>query len=84
MRKRELLALAGRRVAGIDLPRARDLGPILVAWGLSLLILVRESDLGSSLLFFGIFLVVLYVATQRASWLLVGLALFVAGAVIAN
>jgi cell division protein FtsW (lipid II flippase) len=84
VRKRELLALAGRRVLGLDLPRARDLGPIIVAWGLSLLILVRESDLGSSLLFFGIFLVVLYVATQRWSWLVVGLVLFVVGAFIAS
>ena len=84
VRKRELLALAGRRVLGVDLPRARDLGPLLVAWGVSVLILVRESDLGSSLLYFGIFLVVLYVATQRWSWLLLGLALFVIGAVAAN
>jgi cell division protein FtsW (lipid II flippase) len=84
VRKRELLALAGRRVLGLDLPRARDFGPILVVWGLSLLILVRESDLGSSLLFFGIFLVVLYVATERWSWLVVGLVLFVVGAFIAS
>lgn len=84
VRKRELLALAGRRVLRIDLPRARDLGPLLVAWGVSLLILVRESDLGSSLLFFGIFLVILYVATQRASWLLLGLALFLIGAGFAD
>src|SRR5436305_1577141 len=84
VRKRELLALAGRRVLGLDLPRARDLGPILVAWGLSLLILVRESDLGSSLLFFGIFLVVLYVATQRGSWLVVGVVLFLVGAFVAS
>jgi cell division protein FtsW (lipid II flippase) len=84
VRKRELLALAGRRVMRIDLPRARDLGPLLIAWGVSLLILVRESDLGSSLLYFGIFLVVVYVATQRASWLLLGLALFLIGAGIAD
>jgi cell division protein FtsW (lipid II flippase) len=84
VRKRELLALAGRRVLGVDLPRARDLGPLLVAWGISVLILVRESDLGSSLLFFGIFLVVLYVATQRGSWLLLGLGLFVIGALLAG
>ena len=84
VRKRELLALAGRRVLGIDLPRARDFGPILVAWGVSLVILFREHDLGSSLLFFGIFLVVLYVATQRASWLIIGLAMFMGGAAIAG
>ena len=84
VRHRDLLRLAGRRVAGLDLPRARDLGPVLLAWGASLLILVRESDLGSSLLFFGIFIVVLYVATERGSWLIIGLALFVVGAVIAG
>jgi cell division protein FtsW (lipid II flippase) len=84
VRKRELLALAGRRVAGVDLPRARDMGPLLVAWAVSLLILVRESDLGSSLLFFGVFLVILYVATQRASWLILGVVLFVVGAVFAG
>lgn len=82
--KREVLALAGRRVAGIDLPRGRDLGPVLVAWAASLLILVRESDLGTSLLFFGIFIVLLYIATERISWLIVGLLLFVGGAVIAD
>ncbi len=77
--KRDVLALAGRRMLGVTLPRARDLGPVLVAWGASLLILTRESDLGSSLLFFGIFIVMLYVATQRRSWLLIGLVLFVLG-----
>ncbi len=84
VRKRELLGLAGRRIVGIDLPRGRDLGPVLVAWAASLLILVREGDLGTSLLFFGIFVVLLYVATERTSWLLLGLLLFVAGAVIAD
>src|SRR5690625_1295422 len=29
---RDALALAGRRFLGIDLPRARDLGPILIVW----------------------------------------------------
>jgi cell division protein FtsW (lipid II flippase) len=79
VRKRDVLALAGRRVLGVTLPRARDLGPVLVGWGASLLILTRESDLGSSLLFFGIFVVMLYVATGRRSWLLIGVVLFVFG-----
>src|SRR5690349_15485012 len=77
---RDALALAGRRVAGIDLPRGRDLGPILVMWLISLGILVFQRDLGSSLLFFGLFLVMLYVATERAGWLVVGGVLFVGGA----
>ena len=77
--KREVLTLASRRVLGVDLPRARDLGPILVAWAASVLILVGQSDLGTSLLFFGGFVAVLYVATERLSWILIGMVLFVAG-----
>ncbi|UPK75100.1 FtsW/RodA/SpoVE family cell cycle protein [Nocardioidaceae bacterium SCSIO 66511] len=80
---RDALALAGKRFAGIDFPRGRDLGPILVAWVLSLGVLVFQRDLGSSLLFFGLFLVMLYVATQRPGWLVVGGSIFVAGAYFA-
>ena len=81
--KRDVLSLAGKRLLFIDLPRARDLGPILIAWGASLVIMVAESDLGTSLLFFGMFLVVLYVATQRISWVIIGLFMFCGGAVAA-
>ncbi len=77
--KRDVLALAGRRVLGIDLPRARDLGPVLIAWAASLLILVFETDIGMSALFFGLFVAMLYIATQRTSWLLIGVSLFLAG-----
>jgi cell division protein FtsW (lipid II flippase) len=76
---RDALALAGRRVAMIDLPRGRDLGPILAMWVVSLAILVFQHDLGSSVLFFGLFLIMLYVATERAGWLVVGAGLFVVG-----
>jgi cell division protein FtsW (lipid II flippase) len=78
--KRDALALAGRRFLGIDLPRGRDLGPIVLMWVISLGILVFEDDLGSSLLFFGLFVMLLYVATERPSWLFVGAGLFAAGA----
>jgi cell division protein FtsW (lipid II flippase) len=78
--KRDALALAGRRFLGVDLPRGRDLGPILLMWLISLGVLVFQRDLGSSLLFFGLFVVLLYVATERPSWLAVGALLFVAGA----
>ena len=80
---RDALALAGRRVLGLDLPRARDLGPILIAWAASLGVLIFERDLGTSLLFFGIFVVLLYVATERVSWLFVGAGLFLSGALVA-
>jgi cell division protein FtsW (lipid II flippase) len=77
--KRDVLALAGRRVAGVDLPRARDLGPVLIAWAASLLILVFETDIGTSALFFGMFVAMIFIATQRTSWLLIGVALFLSG-----
>ncbi len=80
---RDALALAGRRIAGIDFPRGRDLGPILAMWLISLGVLVFQKDLGSSLLFFGLFLVMLYVATERPGWLVVGSALFAAGSLVA-
>ncbi|GAA3078865.1 cell division protein FtsW (lipid II flippase) [Kribbella aluminosa] len=77
--KRDVLTLAGRRFLGLDLPRARDLGPVLIAWLASLLVLVFESDLGMSFLFFGLFLFLLYVSTERAGWLLIGGVLFAGG-----
>ena len=80
--KRDVLALAGRRILGIDLPRARDLGPVLIAWGASLVVLIFESDIGTSALFFGLFVVMMYVATQRSSWLIIGFLLFVFGSVV--
>ncbi len=80
---RDALALAGRRVLFVDLPRGRDLGPVLAMWLISLGILVFQHDLGSSLLFFGLFLIMLYVATERPGWLVVGGGLFLAGAFLA-
>jgi cell division protein FtsW (lipid II flippase) len=81
--KRDALTLASRRVLGVDLPRGRDLGPVILAWLISVGLLVRGSDLGMSLLFFGFFIVMLYIATERLSWLLIGLLLFVGGAFVA-
>ncbi|WP_330331460.1 FtsW/RodA/SpoVE family cell cycle protein [Streptomyces sp. NBC_00536] len=82
MVKRDALALASRRFMGLYLPRGRDLGPILMIWGVSLLVLVFENDLGTSLLFFGMFVIMLYVATERTSWIVIGLLMSAAGAVV--
>jgi cell division protein FtsW (lipid II flippase) len=84
VRKREVLSLASRRFLGIDFPRGRDLGPVVVVWVLSLLVLVFEKDLGTALLYFGMFVVTLYIATERVSWLIIGVLLFVGGAFAAN
>ena len=80
---RDTLALAGPKVLGLHLPRARDLGPILIAWALSLAVLVFERDFGTSLLFFGLFVAMLYLATERTSWIVIGVMMFIGGAVLA-
>jgi cell division protein FtsW (lipid II flippase) len=81
---RDTLALAGPKVLGLQLPRLRDLGPIIIVWAASLGVLVFERDLGTSLLFFGLFVAMLYLATERFSWILIGMILFAAGAVAAT
>jgi cell division protein FtsW (lipid II flippase) len=83
VRKREVLSLASRRFLGVDFPRGRDLGPVVAVWMLSLMVLVFEKDLGTSLLYFGMFVVTLYIATERVSWLIIGLLLFFGGAFLA-
>jgi cell division protein FtsW (lipid II flippase) len=82
--KKDVLALAGRRLLFIDLPRARDLGPVIITWAFAIATLVLEKDLGTSLLLFGTFIAMLYIATQRTSWVLIGIVLFVGGAVLAG
>ena len=82
--RRDSLAVVGRRFLGVQLPRARDLGPILAIWAVSLLVLVGERDLGTSLLYFGLFLVMIYVATGRAIYVVVGLGMFITSALVAS
>lgn len=80
---RDSLSMVGRKFLWMTFPRARDLGPILVVFAASMAVLIFQKDLGTSLLYFGLFLVMLYVATGRASWIVLGLSLFLAGALVA-
>lgn len=81
---RDTLSMVGPKVLGIRFPRIRDLGPILVIWAAAMAVLVFQRDLGTSLLFFGLFLIMIYVATGRLGWILLGLGLFVGGAIAAS
>jgi peptidoglycan glycosyltransferase len=78
--KRELLAMATWPRFRPMLPDPRHLGPVLLAWGISLIVMTAEKDLGSSLLFFALFMVMLWVATEKIAYLGVGGLLFGAGA----
>jgi cell division protein FtsW (lipid II flippase) len=84
VRTRDSLSLVGRRFLGVQFPRLRDLGPIVVVWALSMGVIVFQRDLGTALLYFGMFTVMIYVATGRLSWVLIGLGLFGGGAAIAS
>jgi cell division protein FtsW (lipid II flippase) len=77
---RQLLVSAGRKVGPLVLPPLKHLGPLLAVWGLAMLLLVFIRDLGSSLMFFGAFLALIYVATNRFSFVAIGLGMFAAGA----
>lgn len=81
---RDQLAVGGKKILGLQLPRIRDLGPIIIVWIASMGVLVLQHDLGTSLMFFAMFVSMLYVATGRASWIVIGGVAFAAGAVAAS
>ncbi len=78
--RKELIAASGKRVAGMSIPSPKYFGPLVLMWGLSLLMLFLQRDLGSSLIFFGIFLAVLYTATSRKLFVALGVVLFMLAA----
>jgi cell division protein FtsW (lipid II flippase) len=82
--RRQALMLIGKKIGPISLPRVRDLGPIMVLWIFSLGVLFVQKDLGTALLYFGLFVAMLYIATQRFSWVLIGIGLLAAGIFIAT
>jgi cell division protein FtsW (lipid II flippase)/cell division protein FtsI/penicillin-binding protein 2 len=78
---RELLSASSHKVGPLTLPRLRMLLPMLVMWGMCLLVVVFERDLGSALIFFTLFVVMLYVATGRIGYVVVSIALLAVGGV---
>jgi cell division protein FtsW (lipid II flippase) len=77
---RQVLVQGSRRFLGITIPPLKHFGPLLVVWGVAMLMLVFIRDLGSSLMYFGGFIALLYVATNRFSFVVVGMSLFALGA----
>ena len=82
--KRELLAVSSHRIGPVPLPDPKHLGPVLLAWAASLIVMISQKDLGSSLLFFALFVALLWVATERATYLVIGALLFAGGALFAH
>jgi cell division protein FtsW (lipid II flippase) len=84
VRTRESLTTTGTRFLGITWPRARELGPLLVMWVLSVGIIILQHDLGTGLLMFGMFVAMLYVATGKTSWVLIGVVMAAGAAFLAS
>ena len=80
--KRELLSISTRRLGPVHLPDVKHFGPLLLAWGVALFVMIAQRDLGSSLLFFTLFVVMVYIATGRAAYVFTGMGLFAIGATI--
>ena len=78
--RRELLGTATFKVGPFMTPDPKHLVPVLIAWGFSLMVMMFQRDLGSALLFFVLFMTVMWIATGRASYLVVGTGLFAGGA----
>ena len=78
--KRELLAVGGTRIGPWRLPPLPHLGPLLLMWGFSVVLLGWQRDLGAALLFFGTFLAMLYAATGREVYVWMGVGLFLISA----
>lgn len=78
------LSEIGSQVLGVRLPRAKDLGPILLFWFASVGVLVLQKDLGTSILYFGLFLVMIYTATGRGFYVGIGIVMMVTGALVAS
>jgi peptidoglycan glycosyltransferase len=81
--RRELLGVATFRIGRINTPDPKHFAPILLAVGVSLMVVVFQRDLGSALLFFVLFMVMLYVATGRGSYVVAGFVLFMGSAWLA-
>ena len=77
---RQVMVMGARRILGVTIPPIKHFGPVLVIWGIAMLILFLLHDIGSSLMFYGGLLAVLYVATSRVSFVVVGLVAFAIGA----
>ena len=76
---RDQLSVGGRKVLGLQLPRLRDLVPIMLVWLAAMGVLVLQHDLGTALMYFAMFVSMLYVATGRGSWIVIGLVVFAVG-----
>lgn len=76
---REILVTREKRIFGVSFPPLGYFGPMVMIWAVAMFMLVFIRDLGSAVMFFGGFLALLYVATNRVSYVVLGLTMFIVG-----
>jgi cell division protein FtsW (lipid II flippase) len=81
--KKELLSIPTARLGNRLVIDPRPLIPILLAWGMSMIVIGVENDIGFALLIFTLFIALLWVTTGRIGYLILGVLLFIGGADIA-
>ena len=79
--KRRLFSVTGKSLLGLQFPRMRDMGPLFLVWGLAMVISAAQNDFGPALLLFATVLGMLYIVTERASWVVLGVGLASVGAI---
>ncbi len=80
---KELLTIPSRRIGNHLFVDPLPLIPIVLVWGFALGVLGAENDIGFAMLLFTLFLALLWTSTGRVVYLVIGLALFAVGALVA-
>ena len=80
-RRRQLVEVRAY-IGRLSMPHPNYLGPMLVMWGFSMVLLIWQRDLGAALLFFGTFLGMLYASTGQSSYIWGGVLLLGLGGLV--
>ena len=81
---KEMLSTSTRSIGRRTIVDPRILFPIVVTWGIALVVLGVENDIGFAMLLFALFLSLLWVATGRVAYVASGLGLLVTGGLVAS
>ncbi len=79
---KDMLKEARKKILFLDLPPLRFIAPLLVIWGIAILMFVVQRDLGSALLFFCMAVFMTYMGTGSKSYVFIAMCFICLGAVV--
>ncbi|MBE6100340.1 MAG: FtsW/RodA/SpoVE family cell cycle protein [Anaerovibrio sp.] len=79
---KDMLKEARKKFLFLDLPPLRFIAPLLVIWGIAILMFVVQRDLGSALLFFCMAVFMTYMGTGSKSYVFIAMCFICLGAVV--